>query len=212
MTSFQPDRHTRVVSPRLNALILSSPQLAGAILPEGSVSSPYEILDYDATLTLNDRKGRVATFHRTQRIRFLQNGVSAIMDHAWGEGIVLTHYRHSAGQVEDSFRDEGKRHLVIGLKRGMQRGEEFQFEVERKTMESFTKPDGVLETTIDHPIQRLSRAIVFPKSRPAQVAVFDDGLTEARLPIVALTDGRTMVGFELSDPQPDTPYIIRWRW
>jgi hypothetical protein len=201
-----------VISPQIYGLILTSSRLAEAILPEGMLTSPYAVLEYDATLTLDDPKGKVATFRRRQRIQFRQDGVRAIMDHAWGEGIVLTHYQNSAGPVEDSFRDAGKRHLVIGLKHAMKRGEELQFRVERKAMESFTKSDCVVETTIDHPIHRLSRAIIFPKGRPVQMAVFDDGKTKARLPIFNRADGRSMVGFELSSPRANTVYSIRWRW
>ena len=212
MARIQNRYNSSVVSPRIFELILTSPRLADAVMPGGADSSPYEVLDYDATLTLDDVWGRVATFRRQQRVRFLQDGVAAIMDHAWGAGIILTSYHHSAGAIEDSFRDEGKRHLVIGLKRAMKRGEELQFRVERRAMESFTTENGVLETTIDHPIRRLSRAVIFPKHRPVQMASYDDGTMQARLPIFNRPDGRTMVGFALSTPRPNTIYTIRWRW
>jgi hypothetical protein len=64
-----------VVSPRVYALILGSPRLRKMLLPGGLLTSPYEVLDYAATLTLHDARGMYATFARRQRIRFLQNGV-----------------------------------------------------------------------------------------------------------------------------------------
>jgi hypothetical protein len=36
---------------------------------------------------LQDRRGIRATFSRQQRIRFLQDGVAAVLDHVWGHGI-----------------------------------------------------------------------------------------------------------------------------
>src|SRR5262245_48042183 len=109
--------YASVVSSDAYGLILGSPRLRRALLPQGIRISPYDVLDYRATLVLHDVKGAKATFHRTQKVRFLQDGVRAILDHAWGDGILLTHYEHSAGPLEDSFMDHGRRHLVIDLKR-----------------------------------------------------------------------------------------------
>ena len=47
------------------------------MLPGGVSTNPYEILNYEATLTLEDPRGIKATFRRTQKIRFIQEGVSA---------------------------------------------------------------------------------------------------------------------------------------
>src|SRR5438094_175504 len=106
-----------VVSPQAYGVILSSRHLQPMLLPQGLITSPYEVLDYNATLVLHDRRGARATFQRQQKIRFLQHGVSGILDHAWGEGILLSNYRHTAGTLEDTFKDHGRRHLVVGLKR-----------------------------------------------------------------------------------------------
>ena len=59
------------------------------LLPEGILASPYEVLDYDATLTLGDTKGIKADFQRTETVRFLQSGVAGILDHVWGDGVAL---------------------------------------------------------------------------------------------------------------------------
>jgi hypothetical protein len=116
-----------IVSAPIYWLILTSPQLRQMILPQGLVSSPYEILDYQSTLILHDPQRVHATFHRAPQIRFLQDGVSAILDHAWGDGVVVTSYTNGAGRIKDSFRDAGRRHLVIGLPRHMRKGEGLSF-------------------------------------------------------------------------------------
>ncbi len=208
----QSHRAQSVVSDRLLAFILSSPHLHKAILPEGPLTSPYEVLHYKSTLILHDETGNRATFKRKQKIRFLQHGVAAILDHAWGEGFVLAGYRNTAGVLGDSLRDEGVRHLVIELDRPRSRGEELEFQVERDAIGAFTSSDGILETTIDHPIQRLAPSIEFPKSRPVKEAVLSFKEERWPLPIVWLPDGRTRVSFDLKTPEPHVPYVVRWEW
>src|SRR5437763_645952 len=104
---------------RVYQLVASSKRLRQQVYPEDPGNGPYRVLDYQAILTLEDPRGSVATFRRRQAVEFLQAGVSAILDHAWGDGILLTHYQHSAGPLEDSFKDGRCRHLVIGLERAM---------------------------------------------------------------------------------------------
>lgn len=201
-----------LVSAKLYALILSSARLKKMLLPEGLITSPYEILDYQATLTLEDPKGMKATFKRNEEVRFLQNGVAGILEHAWGEGIILTSFHHQAGTIEDSFKDEGKRHLLVGLKRAMAKGESLRFEVVRKVMAQFTRDEEWVETMKDHPIRRLAYSVIFPKERPCQRAVMRSQGLEMPLPIVKLGNGRTVVRFDTHKPFVGAPYTIRWSW
>lgn len=202
----------QIVSSSVYALILSSPDLREALIPEGLVRSPYEILDYEATLILHDAKGAKATFRRRQTVRFLQNGVSAILDHAWGNGVLVTNYWNSAGSLEDSFKDQGTRHLVVGLGRARGKGEVLSFEIERTAMEGFTDSRGRVETAVDHPVNSLRRTIVFPRNRPVQRATFSDGLHQVRMPIAMHPDGRTSISVQVSQPTNGVPYAIDWSW
>ena len=193
-------------------LILSSQHLHEMLLPEGPLRSPYEILDYDATLILHDQRGARATFHRTQQIRFLQDGVAGLLDHAWGAGVLVTNYRHSAGKLEDSFKDQGTRHLVVSLPKATQRGEQLRFQVSREVMEAFTSDIGSVETAIDHPVLQLRRAIIFPRSRPVHQAMAQVAGKQWVLPITHLADGRTLVRLEVRNPRAYTTYTVRWSW
>src|SRR5688572_13240758 len=112
-----------VMSPNAYGHILASGSLSKKILPEGWRISPYEILAYHGTLTLTDREGGEAILRRSQQVRFLQEGVSAILDHFWGDGIPLSDYRHTGGQLVDSFKDGNRHHLAVELARPMHRGE-----------------------------------------------------------------------------------------
>ncbi len=201
-----------VVSPHVYALIQSSPRLRKMLQPGGLLTSPYEVLDYDAMLTLHDPKGMYATFARRQCVRFLQDGVAGILDHVWGDGVVLTSYHNNAGKLADCFRDGKRHHWVIALKRAMGKGETLAFEVERMAMAQFLKEDGWVETAIDHPVQALRRKVVFPRERPCLGATLSHEGKTVALAVHTETSGRTWVGFHLERPQPDASYLVRWRW
>ena len=201
-----------VVSPKVYGLILDSKALSSRVLPGGPLGSPYEILDYRATLVLNDPKGYHATFYRTQQVRFLQDGVAAILDHFWGDGVPFANYRHTAGPIADSFKDQGRRHLVIDLQYAMSRGELLTFDVERTVMVGFTADEEWLETTIDHPIRQLTRTIIFPHERPCQSARLVVGERVLPLKVKRMRDGRSMLQVQIPNPKSDTPYTIHWSW
>ncbi len=201
-----------VVSPGIYALILDSPRLREQLLPEGLITSPYTVLSYDMTLVLGDKKGSQAVFRRRQRIQFQQDGVVAILDHFWGDGVTVAEYATSAGQIRDSFKDGKRRHLVIELKRPMRRGEVLNFTVERRAMEAFTADEEWEETTIDHPIQRLGRVILFPKDRPCESARLEYQGREFPLHVLERRDGTTQIGLRISQARANVPYIVRWTW
>src|SRR5437016_2911176 len=197
-----------VVSANIYALILTSPRLKQQLLPEGLSVSPYKVLDYHATLVLGDKKGSTAVFERTQHIQFQQQGVGAILDHFWGAGVQLTEYANTAGRIADSFRDEGRRHLVVELPRPMARGEALEFTSERSMLETFSTKEGWFELTVDHPILQLSHGILFPKDRPCQQAHLVVGEWERRLPIIHLAGDKTLVRYDQVQPEANTPYRI----
>lgn len=132
-------------------------------MPQGLASSPYEILDYNVTLTLRDSEGMRATFRRHQEIAFLQDRVSGMLDHMWGHGVMITQYHTDVGDLEDSILDDGRRHLVVGFRRPMGTGERMAFDVERSTMVGFTKGHEWTATNLDHPTHRLRSRVVFPR-------------------------------------------------
>lgn len=192
--------------------LLASRRLGRQLLPGGLTASPYEILDYQGVLTLLDPEGCHAVFRRTQTVRFLQDGVSSILDPLWGDGISLAAYHHSGGQLAENLRDGDRQYLLIDLARSMRRGETLTFDVERTAMVGFTEDAEWLETTIDHPIHRLSQQIVFPRGRPCRAAEL--AVADLVIPLgpVAGDDGQTMLRYSVPSPESHTPYLVRWRW
>jgi hypothetical protein len=211
MSSNDKTQSLKPLSPS-QRLILESPRLCKALLPEDANSSPYEILDYDATLVLHDVRGARATFHRAQRIRFAQNGVSALMDHAWGDGVLITNYQHTAGHLADSFKERGKRHLVIELERAMAQGEELEFSVERESMEMFGAENGWVTMMVEHPIRRMRRVVVFPEGRRPWNAILN--VSGELTPVEIRSDllGRAVIDVVIQSPIPHVPYTIHWLW
>lgn len=202
-----------VVSARIYALILTSKRLTEMLLPDGLPLSPYEITDYQVTLMLHDPEGMRATFRRVQEVRFVQEGVAGILDHAWGSGVVVSAYDNDAGTLADSFQDEGRHHMVIALKRRMGIGETLRFNVSRTTMACFAQEaQWWMDTTIDHPIKRLSAGIVFPADRPVRRATLEHAGERVSLSARRLPSGRTLVRFHTSRAHAHMPYIMRWEW
>lgn len=190
----------------------NSAQLRKMIAPEALLLSPYEVLDYDATLILRDPAGTEATFIRQQKVQFLQKGVRAIFDHAWGDGLILAGYSNTAGALDASFKDEGRRHLLISLKKAMNKGEKLSFKVQRTALVGFSREQQRLETTIDHPVSRIARRVIFPKGRPCKTAFLQYQGIKLPLKVMDVSDGRTMVSFEVLGPSVHSPYTIHWTW
>ncbi len=200
------------MSLKLYWLIKSSPILRKALLPEDANKAPYEVLDYNTTLLLRDPYGIRATEIRRERVRFLQNGISAMLDHFWGDGAVAHSYEHTAGPIRDSFKVDEVRHVLVGLKKLPAKGEQLSFGIARSIVGGFTKKEEWVETVADHPVGRLTRNVVFPTERPCKKAVLRYGEDEFELPVVELSNGRTLVSFEAPTPEIDAKLTVYWEW
>jgi hypothetical protein len=203
---------TELVSAAVYARILRTPRLRALLLPEGLLPSPYAVLRFEATLILHDPLGLRATFLRTQTVRFLQDGVAAILDHYWGDGIPFTDYQTDAGALLGTLRDGRRRHLVLSLGQRTRRGETRTFRVHRRAMAMFLAGEEWLETVVDHPVQELRQTNVFPRARTCRLAVLDGAGEVAVLPIREDEQGRSVVAVTVHAPVAHTVYTIRWAW
>jgi hypothetical protein len=207
-----PLEPTQLMSAAVYARILATPPLRTLLLPEGLLPSPYEVLRFEATLILHDALGLRATFARAQTVRFVQDGVGAILDHYWGDGIPLTDYQTDVGTLIGSLRDGDRRHLVVALGRRTRRGETLTFRVRRRAMAVFPAGEEWLETVVDHPVTALRQTISFPRVRPCRLAVLETPLGCSVLPLTEDTQGRTTVSLAISAPVAYAAYTVRWAW
>lgn len=177
----------------------------------------YEILDYDATLEIMDIKGEKARLTRREHIRFLQDNVVAIHDHAWGDGKFLCNYKCQSGVPVDIYEDGSKHNILISLRETKNKGDEIELWVERTIRGGFTADEEWLETEVDHLMRKLTLSIAFPKGRPCRRATLSRRSTGKVTPLpqkhfALLPDGRQKLTWETRRPRLHDRYTIKWAW
>lgn len=177
----------------------------------------YEVLEYEATLELQDKRGEHAIFRKCEKVRYLQNGIIAYQDQAWGDGQILVNYRCTPGVVVDRYRPGQKTYLLISLREVKSRGDMDEFHIEWEIRRGFVRSTELWETEVSHRTRRLKIQVIFPKSRPP----LRIGLTEylcRRTHLleqdnkVQLPDGRWLVFWETDKPHLHERYMLRWNW
>jgi len=177
----------------------------------------YDILDYRSTLDLHDETGERATISRYQMIRFLQDNVVAIHDHAWGDGDLFAKYHCQPGTAVDFYRDGSRWNVLISLRETKNRGDTIPFTVERTIEDGFLKKSEWLETEVDHLTSRLHLSIIFPRTRPCLRATLTRktaGKTEVvdERHFKTLASGRQELSLTVGRPKLHECYTIKWDW
>jgi len=178
----------------------------------------YEILDYDSTLEIADPKGEKAILTRREVVRFLQDNVVAIHDHAWGDGELFARYRCQPGVPVDFCEDGSKWNVLISLRETKNRGDVVKFWIERVIKGGFLEKNEWLETEIDHLMKRLKLSVIFPKGRPCRKATLSRRSTGKTVLLTQkhfafLPDGRRhKLTWETKRPKLHDRYTIKWVW
>ena len=118
----------------------------------------YEVLEHDTALELMDARGEIAVVRRRQTVRFLQDHVPAITDHAWGDGEIFAEYRCHPGKAVDVFQDGSRHTVLISLREVKNRGDQLTLKIRRKIVGGFRKASQCWETDVYHRIRHLSVA------------------------------------------------------
>ncbi len=186
-------------------------------LKRQSDNGPYEVLEYEAILELPDPKGRLALFKKRLRVKFLQDYVIAIQDHAWGDGDLLADYRCSPGIEVDHYPEGDRWNILISLRETKNRGEEQDFYIQRKVLHGFTKREEWWQIEMQHETRWLKLSIVFPEQRHCGRAVLVERKRNATTILdpshfVDLPDGRQILTWETRQPRRFETYTIKWRW
>lgn len=177
----------------------------------------YDILSYEAHLEIADPQGEWATLTRREVIRFRQDNVVAIHDHAWGDGELFAKYRCQPGLPVDIYQDGSKYNVLISLRETKNRGDVVDLWVERGIRNGLRKEHEWFETEIDHWTKELDLAIVFPRGRPCRRATLSRRSTEETsllLPehFAHLPDGRQKLTYNTARPKLHDRYTIKWIW
>jgi hypothetical protein len=177
----------------------------------------YEILDYDTTLGIVDARGEKAILTRREVVRFLQDNVVAIHDHAWGDGELFARYRCQPGVPVDFYEDGSKHNVLISLRETKNRGDVVEFWIERVIKGGLTEKQEWYEVEVDHWMKHLKMSIVFPRKRHCRRATLSRRSTgkTTLLPqkhFALLPDGRQKLTWETRRPRYHDCYTIKWVW
>lgn len=177
----------------------------------------YEILDYASTLTLADPHGKRAVLIRRERIRFLQNNVVAIHDHAWGDGDLFASYKCQPGVPVDVYEDGSKYNILISLRETKDKGDIVDLWIERVIEGGFTGREEWFETEIDHWTRETTLGIIFPNKRHCRRATLSRRSTEKTIPLpqerfALLPHGRQKLTWSTRRPKLHDRYTIKWTW
>lgn len=177
----------------------------------------YEILDYDATAEIVDPSGKEVVLVRHEVIRFLQDNVVAIHDHAWGDGELFAEYNCQPGIPVDFYEDGSKWNVLISLRETKNRGDVMELWVERVIKGGLLEDHEWLETEIDHHTQRLKLSVIFPQARRCQRATLTrksthDTIALGKQHFNFLSDGRQKLTWESKHPRLHDLYTIKWQW
>jgi hypothetical protein len=212
--------------PKVVAFLLGLPwpEIIGNMWREGrkilrglSHEGMYEVLDYESTLELHDKKGERATFKKTKRIRYLQDNIIAYQDHAWGDGEILLNYRTNCGKPVDRYRSGFKTHILLSLREVKNRGDIDEFNIQWGIRQGFLTEDGYWGTDISQRTRRIKINVIFPKSRPPLRASLEES-NRKRTKILGreaqkqLSDGRWLITWETRKPRLYEIYVLRWIW
>ncbi len=218
--------NTQTTASRIVAVLLGFPWVEilteawkyGQKVLRGMVSEGiYEVEEYEMHLELHDPKGKLATYHKKQRVKYLQNNVIAYHDQAWGDGETLLNYRCSPGKAVDRYRSGYKTLILISLQQVRHRGDRDDLNIEWEMKNSFTTSIEEWTTSVSHRTKRLILKTTFPAERPPIRVTLTEAHRQKHIPLgkeylKKLPDGRWQVSKEFENPRLYEDYILRWEW
>lgn len=180
-------------------------------------SSPYEILEYEATVELLDTAGRAAIFKKRELVKFLQDNIIAFEDYAWGDGKLFADYKCSPGVVVDRYQDDERWNILISLRETKNRGDVVEFYIERKVEKGFTKAEEWHQAEVRRRTHRLQMNVIFPKSRHCKRASItkrshNQGIALGPEHFRTLPDGRQLITWESDKVRAYEVYTLKWLW
>jgi hypothetical protein len=211
---------------RLLTLLLNSswPQMvmqvwktARKILRGMADEGMYEVLEYESTLELKDKRGERALVRKYEKVRYLQNHIIAYQDEAWGDGEILINYRCAPGVPVDRYRPGKKTYILISLREVKNRSDVDEFHIQWEMKNGFRRKIELWDARINHRMQHLRLKVIFPSKRPPlRVWLVEETTQKAFLlgdkAQTTLPDGRWQVEWETQRPRRHESYALKWEW
>jgi len=177
----------------------------------------YETNQYESTLELKNKRGTKASFEKKKRIRYLQDGIIAYQDHAWGDGQILLNYQTNRGKAVDRYRAGYKTHILLSLREVKNKGDIDEFNIQWDIHNGFLTDDGYWSTDINQRTKHVKVNVIFPKSRPPLRLMIEESNRKRTRMLsndakIRLPDGRWRVTWETSKPRLYEVYVLRWIW
>ena len=178
---------------------------------------PYKVTQYDTALELLDKSGRNAVATKRQKVEFLQDGVFAIQDQAWGDGEIFASYDCTPGVAVDRHIESYRWKILISLRSTKNKGDKEEFFITRSIKDGFMTSVEHYQTQIDHPMSNLAISVIFPKTRlPKSVAVVEQNAKRS-FPLTndhraILSQGRIQYQWIVAKPRLFEAYILKWEW
>ena len=220
------DPQTENGLPRWGTLFLSLPwveivgelwKISSKLLRGMTNEGVYEVLEYESTLEIHNRKGTRATFKKRKKIKYLQENIIAYHDHAWGDGEILLDYRTSRGKAVDRYRSGYKTYILLSLREVKNSGDIDEFDIQWNLRNGFLTEDGYWSTDVSQKTKRIQMSVIFPKTRPPLSLSIEESNRKWTKPLSPetkkrLPDGRWKVTWETSKPKLYEVYVLRWIW
>jgi len=180
-------------------------------------SGMYNVIKYETTLELFDKKGKSATLSKIEEVRFLQNNIIAFQDQAWGDGKILLGYQCSPGFPVDFYRSGHKTYILISLRDVKQKDDRTTFNIQWKIKDGFRKKNGFWATDVNHYTQVIKTNIIFPEERPPlRLSIIESNCQKtkelSRDSLTQLPDKRWQATWKKHDPKVHEHYILKWEW
>ena len=177
----------------------------------------YEVLEYESSLELVDKTGKMAILRKRKKIRYLQNNIIAYQDYGWGDGQQFLDYQAKPGIAVDRYKIGYKTYILLSLREVKNGGDVDEFFIQWKSKNGFLTNDGFWDTDISSRIRHLKISVVFPQSRPPHsVRIVENNIGRVRMfgtdSIRQLPDGKWQATWQISNPRLHEHYILRWDW
>ena len=206
-----------LLQPDLIRVVIQALDILRRVGAQPTVVGTYEVLDHECCLDVMDVAGRDAHYIKRQRVRFVQNNVIAYQDTVWGDGEVFAEYECSPGVAVDRYKEGHRNHVLVSLRKTMNRGDEQNIYIRRRIRNGFTKTADDLQVEINHHTHKLTMRVSFPVGRsPAQCWVIEQNARRTQLLdtscVIRLPDQRVQVTWQTEKPKLFEAYILRWQW